>query len=276
MNKAMQFKAKIKNLAFENHISAQAVLQNFMLERLLERISISKYKDKFILKGGLLIASLVGISSRTTMDMDATLRGYPISEESLREALLEICAIPLEDDVKLVLERIVPIRDDDAYGGYRASIIARFEAINTPLKVDITSGDVITPDAIQYAFPSNFENDKLIHVWAYNAETILAEKVETILSRGVLNTRPRDFYDVYVMMLTQKQTINNEIFTAALRATCEKRTSLAVLDDKEKILQAIRADETMKQRWERYCKDNYYAKGIAFDEAIAVLINILQ
>ena len=275
MSKAMQFKAKIKNLALENHVPAQAVLQNFMLERLLERISISKYKDKLILKGGMLIASLVGISSRTTMDMDATLRGYPLSEESLREALLYICAIQLDDEVTLTLERIVPIRDDDEYGGYRVAIIARFESINTPLKVDITSGDIITPGAVRYAFPSNFEN-KLIEVWAYNTETILAEKVETILRRGVLNTRPRDFYDVYVITKTQSLAINKAVFTTALNATSEKRSSLAVLLDKEKILLNIQSDATMKQRWERYCKENYYAQGIAFDDVIGVLIDIVN
>ncbi len=275
MSKAMQFKAKIKNMALENHVPAQAVLQNFMLERLLERISISKYKDKIILKGGMLIASLVGISSRTTMDMDATLRGYPLSEELLREALLEICAIPLDDEVVLALERIVPIRDDDEYGGYRVAVMARFEFINTPLKVDITSGDIITPGAVRYAFPSNFEN-RLIQVWAYNVETILAEKVETILRRSVLNTRPRDFYDVYIIMKTRKLAIKKGVFTTALHATSEKRNSLAALQDKEKILLTIQSDATMRQRWERYCKDNYYAKGIEFDQVIGVLLNIVN
>ncbi len=206
MSHAMQFKAKIKNMALQNHIPAQAVLQNFMLERLLERISLSKYRDRLILKGGLLIASLVGISSRTTMDMDATLRGYPLSEETIRAVFSEICAIQLADEVTLVFDYMVPIREEDEYGGYRVSLTAKFEAILTPLKIDITTGDIITPDAIKYAFQSNFE-DKKIEVWAYNIETILAEKVETILRRSVLNTRPRDFYDVYIMMKTQRRSI---------------------------------------------------------------------
>ena len=275
MKKTMQFKAKIKNLALENHVPAQAVLQNFMLERLLERISLSKYKDKFVLKGGMLIASLVGIGSRTTMDMDTTLRGYPLSEESIREALSEICSIPLDDEVTLALERIAPIREDDEYGGYRVALLARFESINTPLKVDVTSGDVITPDAIRYAFPSNFEN-KRIEVWAYNVETILAEKVETILRRGVLNTRPRDFYDVYVMLKTHKLAIDRETFSAALNATAAKRASLGALQDRQKRLLAIASDATMRQRWERYCKDNFYAKDIKFDDVIQTLDDVLR
>jgi predicted nucleotidyltransferase component of viral defense system len=273
MSKAMQLKAKIRNLALKNHIPAQAVLQNFMLERLLERISVSKYKDRFILKGGMLIAALVGINSRTTMDMDATLQGYPLSEKTLQEALSDICAIQLEDDVTLVLDHILPIRGDDEYGGYRVALIAKYESINTPLKIDITTGDIITPEAIRYAFHSNFEN-KRIEVWAYNIETILAEKVETILRRSVLSTRPRDFYDVYIIMKTQRQRINKKIFITALNATARKRMSLAELQEKEKILRTIQSDATMRQRWERYCKENYYANGIEFDDVMGALFDV--
>lgn len=275
MSKAMQLKAKIKNLALKNHVPAQAVLQNFMLERLLERISLSKYKDMVILKGGMLIASMVGISSRTTMDMDATLRGYPLTEKALQEALSEICAIPLGDEVSLELDHITPIREDDDYGGFRVAIIAKYESINTPLKIDITTGDIITPEAIRYAFQSNFE-DKKIEVWAYNIETILAEKVETILRRSVLNTRPRDFYDVYIIMKTQQRAVNKKTFITAMIATSEKRMSLGALQDKDKILLTIKTDPIMRQRWDRYCKDNFYAIGIEFDEVIEVLIDILN
>ncbi len=275
MSKAMQLKAKIKNLALKNHVPAQAILQNFMLERLLERIALSKFKDMIILKGGMLIASMVGINSRTTMDMDATLRGYPLSEESIRAAFSDICTIQLEDEVTLVLDYIEPIREDDEYGGFRVAIIAKYESINTPLKIDITTGDIITPDAIRYAFHSNFEN-KSIEVWAYNVETILAEKVETILRRSVLNTRPRDFYDVYIIMKTQRQAINKRIFISALSATSKKRMSLDVLQDKDKILLTIKSDLIMRQRWDRYCKENYYANGIDFDEVIEVLIDIIN
>jgi predicted nucleotidyltransferase component of viral defense system len=273
MSKTMQLKDRIKNMALKNHVPAQAVLQNFMLERLLERISRSKYKDMLILKGGMLIASMVGINNRTTMDMDATLRGYPLSEETLRVSLSEICAIQLDDEIALVLDHIIPIREDDEYGGYRAAIIARYESITTPLKIDITTGDIITPNAIRYAFHSSFE-DKLIKVWAYNIETILAEKVETILRRSALNTRPRDFYDVYIIMKTQRKAINKKVLITALNATSEKRGSLSALQDKELILRTIQSDAIMRQRWDRYCKENYYAKDIEFDEVISILIDI--
>jgi predicted nucleotidyltransferase component of viral defense system len=275
MNKAMQLKDKIKNLALKNHIPAQAVLQNFMLERLLERISISQYKETFVLKGGMLIASMVGINNRTTMDMDATLRGYPLSEETIREVFSEICAIPLEDEVILTLDHILPIREEDEYGGYRVAIVARYESINTPLKIDITTGDVITPRAVRYEFHSILSN-KRIKVWAYNIETILAEKVETILRRSVLNTRPRDFYDVYIIAKTKRKTINKKTFIAALNATSGSRGSLQTLQGKDRILATIQSDPIMRQRWERYCKENFYAEGIEFDDAIGAMIELLS
>lgn len=271
----MQLKARIKNLALKNQLPAQAVLQNFMLERLLERVSLSQYQDKLILKGGMLIASMVGLNSRTTMDMDTTLRGFPLTEDSIRAALSDICAIPLGDEVTLELDTLAPIREDDPYGGFRAAIMARYESIHTPLKVDITTGDVITPAAIQYAFHSSFE-DKRIEVWAYNLETILAEKVETILRRSVLNTRPRDFYDVYILMKTLKQAVDPDTLRAALKATAENRMSLPALEDGHKILLTIQDDPIMRQRWDRYCKENHYASDIGFDEVIKTLLEILN
>jgi predicted nucleotidyltransferase component of viral defense system len=275
MSNAMQFKARIKNLALKNHVSAQAVLQNFMLERLLERISLSRYRNRIILKGGMLVASMVGISNRTTMDMDATLKGYPFTEEKIGDMFGEICAISLDDEVELVFDHIGPIHGDDEYGGFRVAIIARYAFINTPLKIDITFGDVITPSDIQYAFSSHFE-EKLIMVRAYNIETILAEKVETILRRSVLNTRSRDFYDVYVLMKTHSQIINFPIFRSALQATAEKRQSLDALRTKEKIIQTIQADADMQHRWERYCQEYHYANGIPFEEIIEILISLVQ
>lgn len=275
MRKAMQLKSRIKNLALKNRISAQAVLQNFMLERLLERISVSKYKDIFILKGGMLIASLIGIGSRTTMDMDATIRGYPLSDKTIHNAFTEICSISLDDDVILTLNSITPIRDEDEYGGYRLMITACYETINTPLKVDITTGDIITPEAVRYIFDSSFE-EKRIEIWAYNIETILAEKVETILRRSVLNTRPRDFYDVYILMKTHHRMVDKELFAAALNATARKRASLTALQDQRKILQAIRMDYPIRQRWDLYCKENFYANNIKFDDVINSLVEILN
>lgn len=273
MSKVMQLKANIKNQALKLHIPAQAVLQNYMLERLLERISISKYKDMIVLKGGLLIASIAGVDSRTTMDMDVTLLNYPLSEESMKSIFNNICAIFIDDEVSFELQLVSPIRSIDEYGGYRLSILSTYETIHTPLKVDITTGDELTPNAISYRLHSNFTN-KTIKIWAYNIETILAEKIETILRRGVLNTRPRDFYDVYLLMKTQDVKIKRKLLKTALVATAKKRGSFLSLKDKEFILQTILSDAKMNQRWEIYCKENYYAKDIKFDKVIKILMNI--
>ena len=207
------------------------------------------------------------------MDMDATLTGFPLSDETLRSALTDICNIQLDDDTNFTLDYIAHIREEDEYGGYRAAILARYEAINTPLKFDITTGDVMTPGAVPYAFHSSFEN-KIIEVWAYNIETILAEKVETILRRSVLNTRLRDFYDVYI--IAKRQTINKQLFVTALTATSRQRASLTALQDKEKIMATIQADSTMMQRWHRYCEENYYAKDIEFEDVISVLVDLVK
>jgi predicted nucleotidyltransferase component of viral defense system len=275
VSNATQLKARMKILAARYHIPAQAVLQNYMLERLLERISISKYRDNVILKGGMLIASLVGISSRTTMDMDTTLKSHPLSEEGIERSFSEICAIPLDDGTAFQLDHVEPIRSDDEYGGFRVKLLAVYESIRTPLKVDVTTGDALTPGAIRYAFPSSFE-DKLIEVWAYNIETILAEKVETILRRSVLNTRPRDFYDVFIIVKTQGHVFDQSLFVKALEATSNNRMSLDALADRNRILGMIRSDVTMRQRWERYCAENYYAQGIVFDEVLDILATIVN
>ena len=275
MSNAMQIKARIKNLAAQYHIPAQAVLQNYMLERLLERISLSKYQDRIILKGGMLIASMVGISNRTTMDMDATLRNFPLTEETIRAAFIEICDIPLPDEVRFTLHHVAPIREEDEYGGYRVALLASFDTIQTPLKIDVTTGDVITPGAVCYSFQSTFE-EKGIEVWAYNLETILAEKIETILRRSVLNTRPRDFYDVYILTKSYRQVIDYDLLKTALNATAQKRTSLEALQGSNGIIRAIQADATMRSRWDHYCREYSFASGISFDAVVGILFAVLQ
>ena len=274
MSRSMQFKAIIRNMALKNRIPAQAVLQNFMLERLLERIYLSDYRDNFILKGGMLISSLVGIENRTTMDMDATLKGYPLDAALLERALQDICAVQVEDDAVFDLNQITPIRDDDEYGGYRAAITADYESIRVPLKIDLTVGDVITPRAIRLAYQSNFE-DRVFDIWAYNLETILAEKIETILRRGALNTRMRDFYDVYIIAVTRQSEVDGLILKNALIATMQKRESLNAWDESSNLLAAIRQDAFMPQRWSRYAAENNYAKNITFEETLEKIRDIL-
>lgn len=210
MKNAMQLKAKIKNIAKEKNISAQLVMQNFMMERLLERISLSSYQNHFILKGGFLIASMVGLDTRATRDMDATIKGLPVSEQTVKNMFLEICKIELQDDVTFNFLSIGEIREGDEYGGFRVALSANFSPMAVPLKLDITTGDKITPSEITYDYKLLID-DRSIKILAYNLETVLAEKLETIISRSDQNTRPRDFYDVYVLKNLQNHNLDFEI-----------------------------------------------------------------
>ena len=203
-SKAMSLKGRINNYAKSRGIAAQVVLQNYMFERFLDRLSNSGYRDKFVIKGGMLIAAIVGLDTRSTMDLDTTLLNYPLTEKTVEETINEICRIDMKDDVSFQLISIKPIRRDDHYGGFCVRIDAVYDMIVTPLSIDISTGDVITPSAIEYEFSGIFDEKVRIRLWGYNIETVLAEKMETILSRGIFNTRPRDFYDIYILVKTQK------------------------------------------------------------------------
>jgi len=275
MTNAMQLKALIKNLAKEKCISAQLVLQNYMLERFLERISLSSYRDNYIIKGGFLIASMVGLDTRATMDMDATIKGYPVKEDSIRKMIEEILGIPIEDGITFRLQSIHEIREDDEYSGYRASLIAEYGRMAVPLKLDITSGDKITPREIEYSYKLMWEN-RSISILAYNLSTILAEKLETILSRADQNTRPRDYYDVYILTKLQGENIDAKSLSLALSATAENRGSAHLLSQFRDILSTIKSSSVMKIRWENYQKDFDYAKGIEFEECCNVIISLLE
>ena len=195
VSNAMSLKAKIRNIAKQKNIPAQVILQNYMFERLLVRLAASAYKDKFVLKGGMLVAAIVGLDNRATMDLDTTLKNLPLTPEAIRSALEQVSAVPFDDGVAFELGKISPIREDDIYGGYRVMLNAHFDTLITPLSIDVSTGDAITPHAVQYQFSEIFDDEKSYELWAYNIETVMAEKVETILRRGVFNTRPRDFYD---------------------------------------------------------------------------------
>ncbi len=275
MKNAMQLKAVIKNMAKEKSISAQLVMQNFMLERLLERISISKYHDSFILKGGFLIAAMVGLDTRATMDMDATVKGIPVTKNSVKEMFLEICELPLQDDVTFSFIGIGEIREGDEYSGYRVSLTANFLSMTVPLKLDITTGDRITPKEISYEFKLLLE-DRTIHILAYNLETVLAEKLETIISRGDQNTRPRDFYDVYILCKLQNRNIDSKNLQEAMGATSERRGSSAILMNYKLVLEAIQKSEVMQNHWRRYQKDFNYAKDISFEDTCIAVGNLMN
>ena len=261
----MQLKAFIKKKAAEKNISAQLVMQNYMLERLLERISLSTYKNNFILKGGFLISVIVGLDTRTTMDLDTTIKGFTLTHESIRRIFKEICGVEIEDDVSFTLEDIYDIRETDDYPGIRVSLKANYPPISVPLTVDVTTGDIITPKEIEYTFKLLFD-DRTLSILAYNLETVLAEKIETVLSRSIANTRPRDFYDIHIIFALRGNECDKTILKRALEQTSAKRGSSQVMQNYVEIIEEIRDNPQMQNLWKKYQKNFDYAKDITFED----------
>ena len=275
MKNAMQLKSAISKIAKEKHIPAQLVMQNYMLERLLERITRSKYQGNFILKGGLLIASMVGLHSRATMDMDATIQNHPVNENSIKTMFEEIVSIPIDDDISFSFQGVGEIRKNDAYGGYRISLTANFPPMKVPLKLDITTGDKITPEAVEYKYPMMFSDDTL-EIFAYNLETILAEKLETVLSRGDQNTRPRDYYDIFILSKLKGHEIDRATLHKALSETAQKRNSGDLIPQYRSIVKQVIESTAMQQHWKTYQRDYEYAKEVEFSSACETIIKIMD
>ena len=274
MSKAMSLKAKIRNIAKQKNIPAQVILQNYMFERLLVRLSASEYKEKFVLKGGMLVAAIVGLDNRATMEMDTTLKNLPLTPEAIRSALEDVCDIAFDDGVVFEIGTISPIREDDIYGGYRVMLNAKFDTLLTPLSIDVSTGDAITPYAVQYNFSEIFDDEKSYELWAYNIETVMAEKVETILRRGVFNTRPRDFYDTYILTTTQK--FDNAVFADALSATAKHRGTTEQIADVPSILYNIEESPELKTMWGKYRKQFSYAKDITYEQIMDSIKTLLK
>ncbi len=273
-NNTMSFKAIIKNIAKENKVAAQAVLQTYMLERLLERISMSKYKDNFILKGGMLISAMLGIDSRTTMDMDTTIKGFTLNKENIENIFNEICKMDLEDNVTFKINKIELIREDDDYGGYRVTFEANFNnEMPVIMKIDVTTGDKITYREIKYDFRLMLE-DRKIQVWSYNVETILAEKFESIIKRGTLGTRIRDYYDVHMLLNTQNKNIDKSTLKNAIISTAKHRETTEDINVWKEVVDILANSQTMQRQWKAYQKDNFYAQEIKYEDLIESLNKI--
>ena len=258
-----QLKGAIRNLAKKKGIHAQEVLQIFMFERIIERLSVSPYKDRFILKGGLLISAILGVAERTTMDMDTTVKGLPMDEQSIRKAISEILDQPVDDGIEFQLLDLTPIREDDEYENFRASVQATYGKMKIPMKIDITTGDEITPKEIQFSYPFLFD-DRRVMVKAYTQETILAEKYETIIRRNVGNTRARDFYDLHLLYRLYRENADWNLLKQAVLATAKKRDSLSVLQDTKRILLALEESTVLRDLWKRYQAQNLYAREITY------------
>ena len=262
-----QLKDKVRNMARGDSAKAQLLIRNYGMERFLERVSLSEHRDNFILKGGMLVSAMVGLENRATMDIDTSIRNMPLDTIAAKVMVEEIIAVPVDDNIRFEINDFGTIMDDAEYSGVRISLNAFLDATRIPLKIDISTGDAITPAAVNYQYKLMFE-ERYITLWAYNLETVLAEKIETVLSRSVLNTRLRDFYDLYVLQDTGLE-IDKATLAAALTATARKRGSEQVLVLYERTLDEIRISPLMREQWERYQGKNNYAAGIFWDDVIS-------
>lgn len=271
---ANSFKAKIKNISKDKGIPAQQVQQHYLIEQVLKLISTSSYRDSFIVKGGYLIGQMIGLDKRTTMDLDVTLKGTEMSRENLIHIFEEILCSKT-DGFSFSVDKLEPIRQDDEYGGFSLKLNATFDTLKEVVFIDITTGDKITPREITYSMSSIFTNES-IKIWTYNLETVLAEKLETIISRGLASTRPRDRYDLFTLYKLRKEEINLEVLKNALENTAEKRKSKDAIYNWEEQVRGIEISDYQKELWIRYQRQFKYAKDISFDNSVQVIREIMQ
>ena len=273
INTAKQLKDLIRNLSKKKSADAQILMRNYMMERFLERISFSKYQDRFILKGGMLVAAMVGLDACATMDIDATIKGADVNVEAIEEMILEIISVPIEDGVAFRIKQVTEIMDEAEYPGVRVSMETEFDGVRTPLKIDISTGDVITPKEIRYSLKLMLE-DRSINIWAYNLETVLAEKLETVISRNITNTRMRDFYDIHILLKLYGNTLDKTTLSNALQATAKKRQTVRHLSDAQEIFEEVQNDSNMQKLWKAYQKKFSYASDISWETVMEDMMKL--
>ena len=267
-----KLKGKIKSFSEKNNLKAQEVLQMYFFERFLTRLEKSKYRANFIIKGGFLISSIIGIQNRTTMDIDTTIKGLPVKEEIIKEIILEILNIEVNDEIEFVLGKIENIREISEYENYRLHLTANFEKIKNPLKIDITTGDVIIPSEIEYSYETIFK--ERLNILAYSLETLIAEKYETIIKRNITTTRLRDFYDIYMIFKLKNDKIDVNNLKQSIWETAKNRNSMEEILESKEILEDIKNDEYLNKQWNIYKKENKYVDNIQFSEILELLNKI--
>jgi predicted nucleotidyltransferase component of viral defense system len=265
-----QLKALVRNLSRGNCIKAQIIIRNYVMERFLERLSLSSYRNNLILKGGTLVSAIVGLDNRSTMDVDATLKNLPLSEDSAKKIVAEITSVQIEDGMAFEIKSVATIMDEADYPGVRVMLDTTLETMHTPLKIDFSTGDVITPHEVVYSFKLLFE-ERTISILAYNLETVLAEKLETLLSRGTANTRMRDFYDIYALESTQSHNIDKAALRAAFANTIEKRGFPATVSSISLILDEVESNLDIAALWKNYQQKFEYATNIGWGDVMRVV-----
>ena len=267
MFSAQQLKDKIKNIAQGDSMKSQLLLRNYMMERFLARVALSEYKDNFILKGGMLVSAVVGIQARATMDIDTTVRALPLKLEDAKSIVEKIIAIDANDGVTFEIKKVSDIMEEHDYSGIRLVIDAWLGNLKQAIKVDISTGDEITPNAIRYFYKLMFDGGELA-VWSYNLETLLAEKLETIMARGTANTRMRDFYDIYTLWHEKETEINVEILRKAFYNTANKRSTLSLIENLNSVLKEIGYSADLRKLWLNYLQNSVYAKDLEWDKVL--------
>lgn len=262
-----QVKGRIKNVAKENKADARTLMRIYMMERFLERVANSEYKDNFIIKGGMLVTAMVGVANRSTMDIDTSIKNQNLSAEDARQIVDEIKDIDLGDGVTFEVKEVSNIMDEMEYPGIRFTMNAVMGKLVTPMKIDISTGDIITPRAVEYQYKLLLD-DRSISLWSYNLETILAEKLQTVLARGLLNTRMRDFYDIRTLLLIYDQDIDNDVLKRAFDATCKKRGTENLKEEAPKIMAAVSGDTQLTSLWKSYQKKYPYAADISYEDVM--------
>lgn len=263
-----QIKGRIKSVAKQNNADARTLMRIYMMERFLERLAQSEYRDNFIIKGGILVTAMIGVAHRSTMDIDTSMKNLNLSAEDALRVVNQVKDIDLDDGVSFDVKDVSNIMDEMEYPGIRVTMNANVGRLITPLKIDISTGDVITPRAIEFNYDLLLE-DRSIKLWSYNLETILAEKLQTVLARGILNTRMRDFYDIRMLVDTYEDKVNKAVLKDAFAATCKKRGTDNLQEQAEEIVKIIEADEQIQVLWRAYQKKYSYAADIDYASVIS-------
>ena len=270
---ATQLKAKVRNLSGGDSKKAQTLIRNFIMERFLERIALSQYRNNFILKGGMLVAAVVGLDTRATMDIDTTVKSLNLDKENATKIIEDIIAVEIPDGVQFRITKVTDIMEEHDYPGIRFMLEATLDKMRQAIKIDISTGDIITPRAVEYSYQLMFE-DRAISLWTYNLETLLAEKLETIMARGTANTRMRDFYDIHV--ISQQEFFDKEVLKKALLATSEKRDTTVQIPDFRNILSSVESDEVMKSQWESFKEDSFFVGELSWEEVMGSVKQIAE
>lgn len=259
-----QVKGRIKNIARKNNADPRTLMRIYMMERFLERVALSKYKDNFIIKGGMLVTAMVGVAHRSTMDIDTNIKNHELSADEAVRIIEEIKNIDLDDGVSFEIKEVSNIMDEMEYPGIRIAMNVLMGKLITPMKIDISTGDVITPRAIEYQYKLLLD-ERSIRLWSYNLETILAEKLQTVLARGLLNTRMRDFYDIYTLLKIYGHTIDSSVLHNAFNATCKKRGTEELWNEAPKLIETIKNDGHLQSLWLTYTEKYIYAADISYE-----------